>query len=99
RDWSSDVCSSDLADEQGGVLRAERQSVSARIVEARHACSKASEFVQKTERDLAVSEERITGLERQRSEQQQEERRLRERLITVQQRIIDQEEQCDLADE
>ena len=87
------------ADEQGGVLRAERQSVSARIVEARHACSKASEFVQKTERDLAVSEERIKGLERQRSEQQQEERRLRERLITVEQRIIDQEEQCDLADE
>src|SRR5205823_6151241 len=87
------------ADEQGGILRARRQSVSARIVEARNACSESNELVQKIERDLAVGEERITGLERQRSEQQQEERRLRERLIRVQRQIIDQEEKCDLADE
>src|SRR5205807_8455743 len=87
------------ADEQGGTLRARRQSVRARIVEARNACSTSNELAQKIERDLAVSEERITGLQRQRGEQQQEERRLRERLIALQQQIIDQEEQCDLVDE
>src|SRR6266480_507580 len=87
------------ADEQGGTLRARRQSVRARIVEARNACSTSNELVQKIERDLAVSEERITGLQRQRGEQQQEERRLRERLIALQQQIIDQEEQRDLVDE
>ncbi|HYL44134.1 MAG TPA: chromosome segregation protein SMC [Ktedonobacteraceae bacterium] len=87
------------ADEQGDILRSRRQSIRARIAESRQAYAEASDFVQKIERDLAVSEERITGLGRQRSEQQQEERRLRERLITLQQRVIDQEEQCDLADE
>ena len=87
------------ADEQGDTLRARRQTVRARIVEARNACSTSNELVQKIERDLAVSEERITGLQRQRGEQQQEERRLRERLIALQQQIIDQEEQCDLVDE
>ena len=55
--------------------------------------------VQKIGRDLAVNEERITGLASQRNDQQQEERRLRERLIALQQQLIDQEEQCDLADE
>ena len=48
---------------------------------------------------MAVSQERVVGLERQRGEQQQEERRLRERLIAAQQQIIDLEEQCDQADE
>ena len=61
--------------------------------------TQSNELVQKIERDLAVSEERIIGLQRQRGEQQQEERRLRERLIALQQQLIDLEEQCDLADE
>jgi len=86
-------------DEQGAVLRTRRQTIRTRIAEARHACNQANDRVQKIERELAVSEERITGLARQRNEQQQEERRLRERLIAMQQKIIDQEEQCDLADE
>src|SRR6266566_4220057 len=86
-------------DEQGTVLRTRRQTIRTRIAEARHACNQANDRVQKIERELAVSEERITGLARQRNEQQQEERRLRERLIAMQQKIIDQEEQCDLADE
>ncbi len=88
-----------LTDEQASVLRDRRQSVHAAIAQARKACDEADDFVQKVERDLAVSQERITGLERQRGEQQQEERRLRERLIAAQQHIIDLEEQCDLADE
>ena len=87
------------ADEQGNELRARRQSVQAHIAEVRKAYGEANDFLQKIERDLAVSEERITGLVRQRSDQEQEERRLRERLIAVQQQVIDQEEQCDLADE
>src|SRR5437879_89291 len=66
------------ADEQGDVLRSRRQSIRAHIAESRKASAEASDFVQKIERDLAVSEERITGLAHQRSEQQQEERRLRE---------------------
>ncbi len=44
------------ADEQGDTLRARRQTVRARIVEARNACSTSNELVQKIERDLAVSE-------------------------------------------
>src|SRR5690349_6695171 len=88
-----------LADEQASVLRDRRQTAHASIADARIVCDEANDFVQKVERDLAVSEERITGLERQRGEQQQEERRLRERLITARQRILDLEEQCDLADE
>lgn len=87
------------ADEQGSALRATRQSTHARIAEARKVYDEANDCVQKIERDLAVSEERVTGLVRQRSDQQLEERRLRERLIAVQQKSIDQEEQCDLADE
>src|SRR5712692_11485221 len=87
------------ADEQGNELRARRQSVQAHIAEVRKAYGEANDFLQKIERDLAVSEERITGLARQRGDQEQEERRLRERLIAVQQQVIDQEEQCDLADE
>ncbi|MGH2479403.1 MAG: hypothetical protein ACRDHW_07095, partial [Ktedonobacteraceae bacterium] len=45
------------------------------------------------------SQERMVGLERQRGEQQQEEKRLRTRLIALKQQLIDLEEQCDLADE
>ena len=88
-----------VADEQGNALRAQRQTLRTQIVEERLVCGEANDFVQKIGRDLAVNDERITGLARQRGEQQQEERRLRERLIAVQQQIIDQEEQCDLADE
>ena len=86
-------------DEQTSALRATRQQTQARIGEARHAFAEANGLVQKIERDLAVSEERVTGLERQRVDIQQEERRLRERLIAAQKQNIDLEEQCDLADE
>ncbi len=85
--------------EQASALRAQRQQTQARISEARKTCNDANDFVQKVERDLAVSEERVVGLERQHGDFQQEERRLRERLIAIQKQTIDLEEQCDLADE
>jgi chromosome segregation protein len=87
------------AEEQGKNLRDRRQQVLTRIAECRKVSGEANDLVQKIERDLAVSEERIIGLARQHSDQLQEERRLREQLIVLQQRIIDHEEQCDLADE
>jgi chromosome segregation protein len=87
------------ADEHREALRIRRQGAQANIIEAREASNDANDVVQRIERDQAVNQERITGLERQRVEQQQEERRLRERLIAAQQQIIDLEEQCDLADE
>jgi len=87
------------ADEQRDVLRSTQQSIQARIVEARSAFAGASDLAQKAERELAVNEERIIGLERQCDEQQQEERRLRERLVLAQRQVIDLEEQCDLANE
>ena len=86
-------------DGQVNALRTTRQTTQARISEARKASSEANDTVQKMERDLAVSGERIVGLERQRTDFQQEERRLRERLIAAQKQCIDLEEQCDLADE
>ena len=88
-----------VADEERDILRGKRQGVQTRIVDARAAFSRASDFAQKTERDLAVNEERITGLERQRSQHQEEERRMRERLVLMQQQAIDLEEQCQLAEE
>ncbi len=87
------------ADQRKEILGVKRQSAQTSIVEARETSNEANEQVQRIERDLAVSQERITGIERQRAEQQQEERRLRERLIAAQQQVIDLEEQCDLADE
>ncbi|HEY4386147.1 MAG TPA: chromosome segregation protein SMC, partial [Ktedonobacteraceae bacterium] len=86
-------------DEQANTLRAARQQIQTRIVDVRKTSTEANGFVQKLERDLAVHEERSGGLERQRSDLQQEERRLRERLIALQKQSIDLEEQCDLADE
>jgi chromosome segregation protein len=86
-------------DERANSLREARQQTQARIAEARKSYHDANGFVQKVERELAVSEERVGGLERQRGDIQQEERRLRERFITAQKQIIDLEEQCDLADE
>ena len=80
-------------------LRALRQSTQARINEARNAASAANNLVQKGERDLAVNEERVLSLNGQREDIQREERRLRERLISLQKQLIDQEEECDLADE
>lgn len=88
-----------VADEQGNTLRARRQQAQAHIAALRKTYAGVSERVRQTERDLAVSEERVTGMERQRGEHQQEERRLRERLIVAHQQIIDLEEQCDLANE
>ncbi len=87
------------ADERGETLRIKRQSAQAGIVEAREASSEANDIVQRIERDLAVGQERVTGLERQQAEQRQVERRLRERLIAAQQLVVDLEEQCNLADE
>ena len=87
------------ADKQREILGARRQRTQNGIVEARENANAAYQVVQRIERDLAVSQERIVGLKRQRAEQQQEERGLRERLIAAQQRIVDLEEQCDLADE
>ncbi|GAC1361756.1 MAG: chromosome segregation protein SMC [Ktedonobacteraceae bacterium] len=85
--------------EQSGTLRSQRQRVQGRINEARSAQGAANGLVQAIERDLAVNEERVVGLNRQRGDIQQEERRLRERLIALQKQLIDLEEQCDLADE
>ena len=87
------------ADERRETLRTHWQHLQARIVTDRKASAEASKFVQTVERDVTISEERITALEHQRGEQQQEERRLRELLIAAQQHVIDLEEQCDLADE
>ncbi len=86
-------------DEQATTLRSGRQQVQSRIAEARSASHERNASVQKLERDLAVNEERLGGVDRQRSDFQQEERRLRERLIVLQKQLIDLEEQCDLADE
>jgi chromosome segregation protein len=85
--------------ERGNTLRATRQQIQGRIAEVRTSYSDATNLVQRVERELAVSEERVSGLERQRGGLQQEERRLRERLIAVQKQTLDLEEQCDLADE
>jgi chromosome segregation protein len=86
-------------EEQAETLRLARQQTQLHIGEARTLATEAHNAAQKIERDLAVGEERIEGLKRQRSDIQQEERRLRERLIAVQKQAIDLEEQCDLADE
>lgn len=87
------------ADEQGNTLRSQRQQAHAHIAGVRAFSAEAYNAVQKIEREVAVCEERITGLARQQNEQQQEERRLRERLIAVQRQIVDQEEQCAIADD
>ena len=87
------------ADERRESFRARRQETQARIATARDACNEANAAIQHIEREIAVNQERVVGLERQRVEQQQEERRLRERLVAAQRQVIDLEEQCDLADE
>lgn len=87
------------AEERRNALRTLRQQAQLKIGEARNALGEANDAVKRIERDLAVSQERMGGLERQRGEQQQEEKRLRERLIALKQQLIDLEEQCDLADE
>lgn len=86
-------------EESRNMLRGRRQREQVKIVEARDTLGEASDIVKHLERDLAVSQERIVGLERQRVEQQQEEKRQRERLIALKQQLVDLEEQCDLADE
>ncbi len=85
--------------EQGNSLRAKRQQIQTRISTARQSYNDANSSMQKSERDLAISQERIVSLEQQRGDIQQEERRLRERVIAAQKKTIDLEEQCDLADE
>jgi len=87
------------ADEHRESLSFKRQNAQADIVESREACNQANDVVKRIERELAVSQERISSLEHQGAEQQQEERRLRERLIAAQQQVVDLEEQCELADE
>jgi chromosome segregation protein len=86
-------------DEQVVTLRSTRQTTQGRIGEARKVYGEENNALLQIERDLAVNEERIVGFERQRGDLQQEERRLRERLIAAQKQSIDLEEQCDLADE
>ncbi|QBD77963.1 chromosome segregation protein SMC [Ktedonosporobacter rubrisoli] len=88
-----------MLEEQLNVQRSQRQQTQVGISEARKAYAQATTQTQNIERDLAVSEERIVGLEGQRGDMQQEERRLRERLIALQKQSIDMEEQCDIADE
>ena len=86
-------------DERREALRLRRLEAQNAIARAREAYDQELASVQHIEREMAVSQERMTGLQRQREEQQLEELRLRERLITTQQQLIDLEEQCDLADE
>ncbi|HEU0001089.1 MAG TPA: chromosome segregation protein SMC, partial [Ktedonobacteraceae bacterium] len=81
------------------TLRLKRQEAQNTIARAREANNEANTVAQRIEREIAVSQERIVGLERQQEEQRQEELRLRERLIAAQRKVIDLEEQCDLADE
>ena len=87
------------AEKQREILGVRRQQAQTRISEAREHSNAAHQVVQRIERDLAVGQERIKGLEHQQSEQQQEGRGLRERLIAAQRNIVDLVEQCDLADE
>lgn len=84
---------------QANTLRVARQRLQVQIGEARKAAAESNSGVLQIERELAVDEERVVGIERQRGDMQQEERRLRERLIALQKQLIDLEEQCDLADE
>jgi len=81
------------------ALRLKRQEAQNSIARARDEHNQAISSAQQIEREIAVSQERLVGLERQRSEHSQEERRLRERKIAAQQQLIDLEEKCDLADE
>ena len=85
--------------EQGNTQRAKRQQTQVRITTVRQSYNDATSSMQKSERDLAISQERVVSLEQQRADIQQEERRLRERVIALQKHVIDLEEQCDTADE
>jgi chromosome segregation protein len=87
------------ADKQRENLGIRRQHAQTRIVEARGNSNAGHQVVQRIERDLAVSQERIKGLEHHKAEQQQEEQGLRDRLIAAQQKIVGLAEQCDIADE
>ena len=85
--------------EQANTLRTTRQQLQAHIATTRQLHDEAVRNVQRVERDIAVSDERVVGLEQQRTEMQREERRLRERAVAVQKQVVDVEEQCALADE
>ena len=85
--------------EQGTIQRAKRQQTQAHISAVRQSHNDATSGMQKSERELAISQERVVSLEQQRGDIQQEERRLRERVIAAQKKTIDLEEQCDIADE
>nr|BBH91858.1 chromosome partition protein Smc [Thermogemmatispora argillosa] len=69
-----------------------RQEAQQQISAARRAAGEATGQLQRLERELAVAEERVTGMQRQREEQQRQERQLRERLIATEQRLTDLEE-------
>ncbi len=88
-----------IIDEQGNTQRVSRQNMQGRMTKVRMVYHDAHNTAQKMERELAVSEERVGGLERQRVDVQQEERRLRERLIALRKQLVDLEEQCDLDSE
>ena len=87
------------AEQRRESLRLKRQQAQSDNAQAREAVNAASSVAQRVEREIAVSQERIVGLERQQEEQRQEELRLRERLIAAQRQLIDMEEQCDAADD
>ena len=87
------------AEQRRETLRLKRQQAQSAIARAREAHNEANAAAQRIEREIAVSRERIVGLERQQEEQRQDEMRLRERLIAAQRKVIDLEEQCELADE
>jgi len=87
------------AEQRKEALRLRRQEAQAGITRVREAYNEANAAAQHVEREIAVSQERVVGLERQQDEQRQEELRLRESLAAAQRQLIDLEEQCDLADE
>src|SRR5690348_9398342 len=74
-------------EERREVLRRRRQEAQSAITRARESTNEASAAVGHIEREMAVSQERIVGLERQQEEQRQEEQRLRERQVDVQRQL------------
>src|SRR5690348_15328637 len=74
-------------EERREALRLKRQEAQSAITRAREANNEANAAAGRIEREMAVSQERIVGLERQQEEQRQEEQRLRERQVDVQRQL------------
>ena len=86
-------------DEQGNTLRATRQQTQHRSARYAKLHAEANDAVKRLSANWQSVKSVSLDWQRQHSDQQQEERRLRERLIAAQKQSIDLEEQCDLADE